>query len=113
MQKADEVDELAFFSGFGARGDGNVDFVDARGCAEIAEGLGGVGGGEDGRALPDPQAVNESGWRFRGRERKCGREKRQDERGTVAGRADCGGSDCSAHGSSPLGWRNRLRETAN
>jgi hypothetical protein len=45
MQEADEVSELALLGGFGARGDGNVDFVDALGSAEIAERFGGVRSG--------------------------------------------------------------------
>jgi hypothetical protein len=61
MQKADEMGELTFFGGFGARGDGDVDFVDARGCAKISEGFGGMRLGEDGGTLPNPEAVKERG----------------------------------------------------
>jgi hypothetical protein len=65
MELGDEVNELALLSSFGTGGDGDVDFVDALGFAEISEGLRRVRSGEDGRTLPDPEAVDQGGRRLR------------------------------------------------
>src|ERR1700685_2357186 len=111
MQNADKVGELAFFCGLGARGDGDIDFVDARGCAEIAERLGGVRGDEDGGTFPNPEAVNESGRSLRGSgERTCGQEEREGERGVRAAIASCGSWDHWRHGGLLLRRRNWLKE---
>jgi len=61
MEKGDEVNQLGFFGGFAALGDGNVDFSDVLGFAKVQEGFGSVGSFEDGRAFPDPEAVDSRG----------------------------------------------------
>jgi hypothetical protein len=68
------VDQLRFFGGFAALGDGNVDFRDPFGFAEVQEGRGGVGSLEDGGAFPDPEAVVFGASRQSG-EKDCGEKE--------------------------------------